>query len=147
VGRPAGLASFAVPELADRIRGVTDQLTATIPDASDVVPVHGDFNVGQLLIDGDRTWVVDVDTLANGSPSVDLAAYAANLHNGRDADDDDVHAALAGLCDAYGRSPSDLTWHLAATMLRRVDRPIRRLKKRWPQRTEAIVSAIERLLG
>ena len=145
--RPAALAAFAVPELANRIRAVTDHLAATMPDVADVVPVHGDFNIGQLLIDGDRSWVVDVDTLSKGSPSVDLAAYAANLHNGRDADDGDVHAALAALCDAYGPPPSDLTWHLAATMFRRVDRPIRRLKKRWPQRTEAIVSAIERLLG
>lgn len=146
-GRPAALATFAVPELTNRVRALTDHLAATMPDVADVVPVHGDFNVGQLLVGGDRTWVVDVDTLSKGSPSVDLAAYAANLHNGRDADDDDVKTALAGLCDAYGPSPPDLTWHVAVTMLRRVDRPIRRLKKRWPQRTEAIVSAIERLLG
>lgn len=144
--RPAALAAFAVPGLLERIRVLIDQLAATMPDAAVVVPVHGDFNVGQLLVDGDRTWVVDVDTLSEGSPSVDLAAYAANLHNGRSADDDHVRAALAGLRQAYGPSPSDLTWHLAATMLRRVDRPIRRLKKRWPQRTEAIVSAIERML-
>jgi hypothetical protein len=31
-------------------------------------------------------------------------------------------------------------------MLRRVDRPIRRLKMHWPDRTEAIVAAIEALL-
>ncbi len=144
--RPAALAAFAIPELSERIRALIDQLTATIPDPADLVPVHGDFNVGQLLIDGDRTWVVDVDTLSEGSPSVDIAAYAANLFNGREADDGEVRAVLAGLREAYGPLPSDLIWHLAATMLRRVDRPFRRLKKRWPQRTETTVSAIERLL-
>jgi aminoglycoside phosphotransferase (APT) family kinase protein len=111
-----------------------------------MVPVHGDFNVGQMLIDGDTTWVVDVDTLAAGSPSVDLAAYAANVHNGRPGDDENVRETLHSLVDAYGHTPADLTWHLAATMLRRVDRPMRRLKRRWPQRTEAIVAAIEALI-
>lgn len=143
--RPAALAAFAVPELAERIERLVDQLTATIPIASDVVPVHGDFNIGQLLRDGDRTWVIDVDTLALGSPSVDLAAYAANMHNGRTDDDQAVRATLAKLVDAYGRTPEDLMWHLVATMLRRIDRPLRRLKKRWPERTEAVVVAIEDL--
>ena len=109
------------------------------------MPVHGDFNIGQLLRDGDRTWVIDVDTLALGSPSVDLAAYAANMHNGRTDDDQAVRATLAKLVDAYGRTPEDLMWHLVATMLRRIDRPLRRLKKRWPERTEAVVVAIEDL--
>ncbi len=145
-GRPAALAAFAVPELAGRIRELVDRLAAAIPEATDVVPVHGDFNVGQLLVDGNRTWVVDVDTLAEGSPSVDLAAYAANLHNGRRGDDADVRVALGALLEVYGPPPHDLRWHVATTMLRRVDRPIRRLKKRWPERTEAIVSAIDALL-
>jgi hypothetical protein len=87
--------------------------------------------------------VVDVDTLAAGSPAADLAAYVANLHNGRTGDAAVVETALAALTDAYGHRPADLTWHLAATMLRRVDRPVRRLKKRWPERTVAIVEAIE----
>jgi hypothetical protein len=143
---PARLAAFAVPGLAGRIDAAIDRLLATMPDLIDVVPVHGDFNLGQLLVDGDRTWVVDVDTLAHGSPAVDLAAYAANLHNGRACDSDEVSAVLARLVDAYGQAPPDLVWHLAAIMLRRVDRPLRRLKKSWPQRTEAVVTAIESLL-
>jgi aminoglycoside phosphotransferase (APT) family kinase protein len=145
-GRPTALAAFAVPELAERIAALTQHLAATMPDVVDVVPVHGDFNIGQLLADGDRTIVVDVDTLAKGSPAVDLAAYAANLHNGRSGDDEDMAAALTELVEAYGSSPPDLNWHLAATMLRRVDRPVRRLKKRWPDRVGAIVSAIEAVL-
>ncbi len=145
--RPAALAAFALPHLAERILALVQRLGATMPEAADVVPVHGDFNVGQLLVDGDDAWVIDVDTLAQGSPSVDLAAYAANVHNGRPADGDDMNVALATLIDAYGQAPDDLMWHLATTMLRRVDRPIRRMKKRWPERTTSIVSAIEVMLN
>ena len=134
------------PNWRNVIGALTEHLIATMPEVVDVVPVHGDFNVGQLLADGDRIMVVDVDTLAEGSAAVDIAAYAANLHNGRGGDDDDVAAALTGLIEAYGSSPPDLNWHLAATMLRRVDRPIRRLKKRWPDRVGTIVSAIEAVL-
>ncbi len=143
---PASLAAFAAPSLAGRIEALGRRLDATAPAVVGAVPVHGDFNVGQILVDGDTTWVVDVDTLAAGSPSVDLAAYAVNVHNGRAGDDDHLQRTLRALTDAYGRVPTDLTWHLAATMLRRVDRPIRRLKKHWAQRTEAIVAAVEALL-
>jgi aminoglycoside phosphotransferase (APT) family kinase protein len=144
--RPASLAAFGVPSLAERIAAVSGRLDDMAPAAVGAVPVHGDFNVGQILVDGDTTWVVDFDTLATGSPSVDLAAYAANVHNGRAGDDDNMQRTLRALADAYGRVPTDLTWHLAATMLRRVDRPIRRLKKRWPERTEAVIGAVEALL-
>jgi Phosphotransferase enzyme family len=144
--RPAALAAFAVPALKVRIEALIGALTERAPEPTRLVPVHGDFNVGQLLVDDERTWVVDVDTLAEGSPSVDLAAYVANLHNGRPGDDDIVAITRNALVQAYGTSPPDLTWHLAVTMLRRVDRPVRRLKKRWPDRTTAIVEAIERIL-
>lgn len=146
IARPAALVSFAVPELAGRVAALAERLRETQPHLERTVPVHGDFNVGQLLADGDRTFVVDVDTLAAGSPAADLAAYVANLHNGRNGDAATVNEALDALVSAYGHRPDDLDWHLAATMLRRVDRPFRRLKKRWPERTAAIVGAIEELV-
>ena len=146
IGRPAALVSFAVPELAGRVAALVERLRETEPRLHRTVPVHGDYNVGQLLADGERTFVVDVDTLAVGSPAADLAAYVANLHNGRTGDAVTVNEALDALVHAYGHRPDDLEWHLAATMLRRVDRPLRRLKKRWPERTAAIVGAIEELV-
>ena len=81
-----------------------------------------------------------------GDPIQPVGEVGANLHNGRQDDGQDVRTVLAELIRAYGRTPPDLTWHLAVTMMRRVDRPIRRLKKRWPERTTAIVTAIEALV-
>ena len=144
--RPAALVSFAAPALAERIRRIVEQLSNTKPVSGAVAAVHGDFNIGQLLRDGDQLWVVDVDTLASGSPSVDLAAYAANVHNGRPGDDDAVRTVLGALVGAYGEAPDDLAWHLATTMLRRIDRPLRRLKRQWPERIEAVVRSIEDLV-
>jgi hypothetical protein len=43
---------------------------------------------------------------------------------------------------SYG-TPPGLEWHFAAALLRRCDRPFRRLKKRWPDKVIAILDAAE----
>jgi aminoglycoside phosphotransferase (APT) family kinase protein len=61
--------------LLNRIRKVAAPLR---PSTS--VPVHRDFYDKQLLVDGPRIALIDLDTLAMGDAEIDLANFAAHLH-------------------------------------------------------------------
>ena len=61
------------------LREATRRLDA-IPEPSDMVPVHGDFHVGQLIRDAEATvWILDLEDLAAGAPESDLGNFAAHL--------------------------------------------------------------------
>lgn len=137
----------ALPRLADRVGAVLDVLRRTQPAGLPVVPSHGDYTVGQMLDDDGRLRVVDTDTLCLAPVAHDLAAYAANLVSGRDGDHADAVACLDGICHGYGERPPGLDWHLAAAVMRRADRPLRRLKRSWPARTERTLATVEHLLA
>ncbi len=136
----------ALPALSDRVAVVLERLAVTMPRGLPGVPSHGDFTIGQMLDDGGRVRVVDTDTLCTAPAAHDLAAFAANLVSGRPEDAGDARAALDAVVGGYGARPDGLDWHLAAAVMRRVDRPLRRLKRRWPERTGRILAAVERLL-
>jgi hypothetical protein len=75
-------------------------------------------------------------------PRGDLARFAANLVSGRDGDLAHARSVLDAMVSSYG-TPPGLEWHFAAALLRRCDRPFRRLKKRWPGKAVAILDAAE----
>ena len=43
-------------------------------------PVHRDFYDKQVLIQGCRLWLIDLDTLTCGPPEIDLANFVAHMH-------------------------------------------------------------------
>ena len=49
---------------------------------SSLCPVHRDFYDKQVLIQGSRLWLIDLDTLTFGPPEIDLANFVAHLHLG-----------------------------------------------------------------
>ena len=142
---PVALVGFVRPELGARLQRAAAVLhrTRPRPRRRDHRPCHGDFNVGQLLADGERLTVVDVDTLCAAAPAFDLAAFATNVISGRPGDIGDAAAILRAVERACTRPPEDLSWYVGATVLRRVDRAIRRFKGDWPERTAALVVAVE----
>lgn len=144
----AGLVRWYRPDWSDRVDAVVEALHERAPTDLDLRPSHGDFNVGQLLRRRDGSLaVVDVDTLCMAPPALDLASYAANLVSGRDGDLDRASEVVASCVEAYGEVPEGLDWYLPAMVLRRLDRSIRRHKRRWPERTERSLVAVERLVG
>lgn len=142
----AARVAVAVPPLAPRLARAAERLERATPSGLVRVPSHGDYTVGQMLEDDGRLWVVDTDTLCAAAAAHDLAAYAGNLVSGRAEDAADARRARDGVVAGYGGAPPGLDWHLAAAVMRRLDRPLRRLKKRWPERTERILAAVEELL-
>ena len=141
--RVADLVAFISPHERDRVDGLLAALAARRPADPIGVASHGDFNVGQLLVADDGGLVlVDTDTLCAAAPSYDPASYAANLVAGRAGDLDDAAAALAAFVRARpGLDGAELRWYLAAMVVRRLDRGLRRYKRDWPARTERLIGA------
>lgn len=150
----------ALPEQGARARVLLGRLRDLTPGAQPLVPAHGDYTCGQLLdlaaepgaagaVDGIRGGadhglvVVDVDTAAFATEATDPAAYAANLTSGRVGDDARTAEALDRLLTGLGHRPEALGWHLAAALLRRADRPLRRLKTDWPDRTVRLLDGVQ----
>lgn len=141
------LSVFAQPELADRVQALVGRLRDSAPAPGDLVLSHGDFTWGQLLRTADgRLALLDTDTLCLAPAAFDLASYAANLVSGRDEDLALALRVLDEVVDGYGVAPPGLQWWLSASLLRRLDRALRRLKRDWPKRTEALLAAAEQTL-
>lgn len=137
------LVGVALPGVRDRVGALAERLACTAP-ASRLVPSHGDFSVDQLIAGaGDTLTVVDTDTLCRAPAGLDLGAFAANLVSGREGDLADARVALTSLVAGYGARPPDLDWWLAACLLRRLDRGLRRWKRDWPARTERLLGDAE----
>ncbi len=156
------LVSFALPVHRDRLaavqRKLTDVIAEFLPDflpngAGALVTSHGDFNAGQLIgeTQSDRVphaasqlTLVDLDTLCRAPRALDVAAYVTNVMSGRVGDDLRALDTLDNLKTGYGSGRIEhLDWFLAATLLRRCDRALRRAKKDWPDRTERLILAVE----
>jgi hypothetical protein len=143
----ARLTAAVAPGLARRTLDLLARLEEHAPDVDELVPSHGDFNISQLLdVDGALA-VLDFDEACLAPRALDVTSYAANLVSGRPGDLARADAALASLLDGYGAPPQALHWYLAAALLRRSPSPFRLHKRRWLQRTEAIVSSAEAVLG
>ena len=69
------------PEWRPRLTWVLDQchrLVATLP-AVPSVPLHRDFYHDQVLVEGERLWLVDFDLLCGGDPALDVGNFAGHL--------------------------------------------------------------------
>ncbi len=133
-----------LPDEERRVTALVRRLAATAPTGLATVLSHGDFTIDQLLVGpGRRVVVTDVDNACQAPAAYDLATFAANLVSGRPDDEAVAEAALEALVRSYG-DPPGLRWHYAVALLRRCDRPFRRLKKRWPEKSMAILDLAEK---
>ena len=107
------------------------------------MPAHGDFHADQLLVAPGGITLVDFDELCRAAPALDLATFAADVARGRDDDGAAIDAVLAALLAGYGARPAALDWHLAAALLARSAHPFQRQVPGWPERTVAMLGAVE----
>lgn len=79
--RALGQAATADPPAAPRIAGIRDAarqaLAALPPEAT--VGIHRDFYPDQILIDGGRAWILDLDLFTQGDAAIDLGNFLAHL--------------------------------------------------------------------
>ncbi len=132
------------PDEAARSHHLLHRLTEAVPAGLPMVLSHGDFSVDQLLVDPRGTLTVtDVDNACQAPAALDLACFAANVMSGRAGDAEHSEAVLEELL--VGRvAPPAVEWYYAAALLRRCDRPFRRQKKHWPEKSSAILDHVER---
>lgn len=108
--------------------------------------VHGDFHPGQVLVDGDRIVLLDLERVHRGETASDLGSWAAQLDllavRGKISD---AERPAALFLDAYAAAggalpdPARLRFWTAAALLELALREMRRLKGDWPARTAAIL--------
>lgn len=70
------------PRLRSRIQGVLEacrQQAAAIPPAAER-PIHRDFYPDQVMVDGSRLFLLDLDLYAHGDPAVDVGNFVAHVH-------------------------------------------------------------------
>lgn len=81
LARRAGELARLAPVLAERVHGLLADLRglhAGVPQA-ELRPVHGDLNLGQWLVDGERLALVDFEDLSLGEPERDAGVFLAEL--------------------------------------------------------------------
>src|SRR5437763_4278994 len=103
--------------------------------------VHGDLYENQVLVDGDRLGLVDLDDLGPGDPLLDAANFSAHLLLlGSSATPaggtilrfrDELRAAF---CRRLEADPADLAWREAYCLLCLASGPFRVLHPEWPRR-------------
>ena len=145
--RAARITAAVAPGLERRTLDLLARLEEHAPDADELVPSHGDFNISQLLDLQGAIAVLDFDEACRAPRALDVTSYAANLVSGRPGDLARADAALTSLLAGYGAPPHALHWYLAVALLRRAPSPFRLHKRNWLHRTEAIVAAAEAVLG
>ncbi|MBK8250544.1 MAG: phosphotransferase [Gemmatimonadetes bacterium] len=85
-------------------------LATPLRTRSRVALVHRDFYHDQLLFDGERTWILDLDCAARGDPAIDVGNFAAHLIEGawRGAyPGPEAAAVIQSLLDDYTRDAAD----------------------------------------
>ena len=103
--------------------------------------VHGDLYENQVLVDGERLGLIDLDDVGPGDPLLDGANFSAHLlllgTSGTPAGGlilryrDELRAAFCRRFDADGAA---LAWREAYCLLRLVPGPFRVLHPEWPRR-------------
>lgn len=69
------------PPLAIRARSVLtrcERLAADIPEV-ELTTIHRDFHQDQVLVDGDRLWLLDMDEASQGDAALDVGNFVAHL--------------------------------------------------------------------
>src|SRR5438874_470747 len=68
------------PPLAERAALLAHRLAARLRDAPTAEhPIHGDFYAKQVLLDGGRVGIIDLDQAARGDPAFDLGRFIAHV--------------------------------------------------------------------
>ncbi|MET0460838.1 MAG: aminoglycoside phosphotransferase family protein [Ilumatobacteraceae bacterium] len=122
--RSAAVLAAARPDVAGEVGLVVDRLIASIP-ADEPVLLHGDCHPKNVIVDGDRLALIDLDQAGTGAAAADTGSLRARLRvatiiGGSGAGDEAtlVDAFAAGYAAERGRptTRSD-DWHTAAALV------------------------------
>lgn len=138
-----------VPDRADQLDRIVDRIGGETDEH--LVPVHGDFHDGQILVAGGRiTGLLDVDTHSEGRVGDDPATMLGHLfsrrpHAPRPERIDGFVAELADMWRAR-TDADDLRRRTAAVALGLATGPFRVQQEDWPTQVRARIDRAESIL-
>jgi len=135
------------PDVAAVARDLAQSLCSSLP-RTHVVCVHGDAHPKNVVVDGERAQLVDLDDVAGGAAAADIGGVLAGLRFDELLGRRDPECADAFL-DGYGtRDPHATRWYTAAALLReRALRSITRLRADGLERLHDVLAAAREELG
>jgi aminoglycoside phosphotransferase len=143
----------AMPQLAQRIHAVQAAIDASRPAETELVLSHCDLHPGNLLWDGERFAVIDLDTAALAPPALDYGTLtAALIHKAIEANARDtvIRTMVSALRNAAVREIGDeasFDWFTAASLIgERLYRCSTRLKSPRLAVRERLVALAENLV-
>ena len=140
------------PPLAERAALLAHRLATRLRDAPTAEhPIHGDFYAKQVLLDGGRVGIIDLDQAARGDPAFDLGRFIAHVERAAVRDGlparhvaDLTRAFLDGYQAATGRpAPDRVGLYVAIGLLLMLRDPFRYHAPGWPEQTAAILARAE----
>ena len=75
------LLAASKPKLSDRVHALTSRCEALVAalQPAQTRGIHRDFHPGQLLVHGDRVYLLDLDLYAEGDPALDVGNFLAHV--------------------------------------------------------------------
>jgi aminoglycoside phosphotransferase (APT) family kinase protein len=152
VARWAGVLTAISPGMTARIERLRDALASEIEARARLSsPIHADFHHTNVLFDGDRITIIDLDEMAFGDPMVDVGRFMASLR----VPSRRAFGSIAALSDAeeaflteyLSRSGEDgkrARLFEAAALLIAAGSSFRVQRKNWEEEVELLVAESER---
>jgi aminoglycoside phosphotransferase (APT) family kinase protein len=120
-----------------------DALLLEAPGFDSRATLHGDLHSNNIVIGTDRAFLIDLDRMASGPPSVEIGSLLAELaYRECLATRSPDFAQLDAIAQEYARHASwpvdlrEVRWHLAAALVR--ERSYRCVTSLKPGRVEAV---------
>jgi aminoglycoside phosphotransferase (APT) family kinase protein len=144
------------PPLGERAAVLAQRLAVRLRDLPAVeCAIHGDFYAKQVLLDGRRVGIIDLDQAARGDPAFDLGRFIAHLERGALRDGlparhvgDLTRAFLEGYqVVTGGPAPERVGLYVAVGLFLMLRDPFRYHQPDWPEQTAAILARAEAVLG
>jgi aminoglycoside phosphotransferase len=135
-GAAAEVVAVARPDLAAQARQLAAVLQSALPPAAPTACLHGDFHLGNALVDDDRASLLDIDHVCDGPAAHEIGETLARLCvwrlTGRVAPEDEVAGADAfreGYASARALpDPGAIRWHTARAFLARAEAGVKQLR-------------------
>jgi aminoglycoside phosphotransferase (APT) family kinase protein len=116
-----------------------------------VTPVHGDFHLGQVHVDGDRAWLVDLDALGFADPASDLGNILVFLED-KVRREPAIGPMVEAFRDEYEAHTGSAAWervpfYEALTLLRRASKQLRLQQPGWRDKVRGMVEHAARRIA
>lgn len=142
------------PDISELATSQAERIAAHLAGTRSRRAIHGDLYDKQILLDGDRVEILDLDQAAMGDPRFDLGQFLAHLERdclqgklARTRIDELREWLLEGYQQVTGSRVEGLDAYIADSLFRLAHHPFRSHELDWPARTAQILARVEEILA